>query len=847
MKVNDLQMAVVMCRSGDDRLSYEQASALFASVPISRVMNGPTSFVPVIKSGAAFNSTATADYITGLRFKGVKTHFPTAAITGTSVSKGCSFSQSELSKGWMIVRKSEGTGSSAVSSFQVTNIELSAASSAAMVATSMKEEVKVFSYTGALESFKIPAGVSSISIKAWGAGGCVFDETPIYAASHNAEYGGAGGFSAATISVKAGETVYVEVGQGARRYGSGSGGYPNGGDGYNGGCAGGGSSNVYIDGYGKPEKVVLVAGGGGGAGWYTPSGAKKQGNGAAGGGVIAQDGGANAGSGGSQTAGGQTGNGKGAALQGGASSGNGGTGGPGGGGGGYFGGASGVGGNNNTNGGGGGGSCYVGPAANGGALASNAGSKGINDYVDPAGSVRKLGDRSFSAAECMSGSGKMPPKTTDPDYLAGIATGGAIADVVQVPGWSANHKTAKGGDGRVVIRYSVPVSQVQATTSASCGTSQVEVSQLGCLYKDGERYLIGVIRQNVINPTQVSGAINLSDESKVIDDTRWQSVWNRANATSDGNWRLVAQMETSADTWETVVAPPANNIHLMKNANRLPLVKSLAAPVLTAYVYSLFHHEDSGDTWTGGDYSGIIYGGPNGYSTFGWYNQATSNNFFGAKYNYASLKMRLWLYPPVLSGTASPENTVAKSNLEGFYSTTIMDAHSGAGSVGSRSGFTSGNAKGASNGFRYNAPAGTTNYYSELKITNANWINSHGFVGVCDDVHWSVLNWTSDQGVRMMYYLGNNFSYGEQTGSTQTSTNHSSGVFAQGDILGIVVNQKAGKVNFYKNGVLLATISNTKGAGKRLHIAVSDWYFSKSLAAEMLTSPSVYVQNYLYP
>jgi hypothetical protein len=460
MKVNDLQMAVVMCRSSDDRLTYQQAAALFAAVPSSRVMNSPTSFVPVIKSGSAFNSTSTADYITGLRFKGVKTHFPTAAISGTGISKGCTFNQSEQSKGWMIVRKSEGTGSSAATSYLVTNLELSAASSAAMIATAMKEEVRIFSSTGALESFKIPDGVSSISIKAWGAGGCVFDETPNYAASHNAEYGGAGGFSAATVSVKAGETVYVEVGQGARRYGSGSGGYPNGGDGYNGGCAGGGSSNVYIDGYGKPDKLVLVAGGGGGAGWYTPAGAQKQGNGAAGGGVIAQDGGANAGSGGSQTSGGQTGNGKGAALQGGASSGNGGTGGPGGGGGGYFGGASGVGGFGNTNGGGGGGSCYVGPAANGGALASNAGSKGINDYVDPAGSVRKLGERSFSAAECMSGTGKMPPKTTDADYLAGVATGGAIADAVQVPGWSANHKTAKGGDGRVVIRYSVPVAQI---------------------------------------------------------------------------------------------------------------------------------------------------------------------------------------------------------------------------------------------------------------------------------------------------------------------------------------------------------------------------------------------------
>ncbi|NBX16702.1 MAG: hypothetical protein EBR09_04985 [Proteobacteria bacterium] len=658
MKIHDLQIAAVMCRSTDDKLTFEQVAALFAAVPSSRVMNSPTSLVPVIKSGATFNSTATADYITGLRFKGVKAHFPTAAIAGTSISKGCAFDQSEAAKGWLILRKSEGTGSSAATSYLVTNLELSAASTAAMIATSMKEEVRIFNYTGGLESFKVPNGVTSISIKAWGAGGCVFDETPNYAASHNAEFGGAGGYSAATVSVKAGETVYVEVGQGGRDV-SAPASYPNGGAGYNGGCDGGGSSNVYIDGYGKQDKLILVAGGGGGAGWYTPSGSQKQGNGAAGGGLTAQNGGANAGSGGSQTAGGQTGNGKGAALQGGASSGNGGTGGPGGGGGGYFGGASGVGGNNNTNGGGGGGSCYVGPSANGGVLASNAGSTGINDYVDPAGSVRKFADRSFSAAECTSGTGKTPPKTTDPDYVAGIAAGGAIADAKQIPGASTNWKSAAGGNGRVVIRYLMPATQVQTTITASCGTSQGEVSQLGCLHKDGERYLIGVIKQNVLSPTQVAGVINLTDESKVIDDTRWLSIWNRANATTDGNWRLVAQIETAANTWETISAPAANNIHLMKNANRLPLVKSLSAPVLTAYVYSLFHHEDNGNDWMGGDYSGIIYGGTNGYSTFGWYNQAKTNNFFGGQYNYASLKMRLWLYPPASAITATASGSSA--------------------------------------------------------------------------------------------------------------------------------------------------------------------------------------------
>ncbi len=665
MKVHDLQLAVVMCRSKDDRLTYAEAAALFSATPSSRVMSAPSALVPVIKSGVNFSSQASSDFVTGLRYKGVKTHFPAAAISGTAVDKGCAFDQSSQAKGWMILRKTEGSGSSQVSSYQVTNIELSASTYAASIAAAMKEEVKIFDYTGSLESFKIPAGVTSVEIKAWGGGGCVFDETPNYAASHNADFGGAGGFSSAKISVKPDEILYIQVAQGGQKYGSASGGYPNGGDGFNGGCAGGGSSNVFVNGYGSQDKLLLVAGGGGGAGWYTPSGSSRQGNGAAGGGLISQSGSANPGAGGNQSQGGQIGNGKGLALKGGSSSGNGGTGGPGAGGGGYFGGASGVGGNNNTNGGGGGGSCYVGLASDGKALASNAGEGDAKDYIDAAGTTRTVGGRTYSAAECLSGNGKNPPKKSDADYVAGIAMGGEIANVAQVPGWSVNHKIAKGGNGRVVLRYMVPV------TASSTGSTA----------------------------------------------------------------------------------------------------------------------------------------------------QSSSN-----------------------SGKSVP------TALGGFYSATILNAYSGAGNVGSYGGFTSGNGSGGANGFRFSAPDASINYYSELRIDNSNWNNSHGFVGVVDETHWSNSpHWGGSTGARLMYYLGNNFSYGTQTGSVQDpNIDHNSGTFVSGDILGLVVHQKQGIVKYYKNGKHFATISNTKAANTKLFIAVEDWYYKKSLAATMLTSPSQYASSYTY-
>jgi len=508
-----------------------------------------------------------------------------------------------------------------------------------------------FAYTGAIETFKVPKGVYSLEIKAWGGGGCVFDETPNYAASHNADFGGAGGFSSAVISVQPDEILSIQVAQGGQKTSSSAGGYPNGGAGYNGGCDGGGSSNVFIGGT-SAQNLILVAGGGGGAGWYTPGGAQPQGNGAPGGGLIAQSGKANPGAGGTQSEGGQTGNVKGTLLKGAAASGNGGSGGPGAGGGGYYGGASGVGGNGGTNGGGGGGSCFVGFATGGAVLVPNSGSNSSQDYIDSAGGYRLSSGRTYSMAECLSGSEKNPPKLNDVDYVAGVGRGGEKANAVQIPGYSANWKAAVGGNGRVVIRYGLPASLVATANSSPtpaassvCAADEANVPGLGCLYKEGSRYLIGVIKQNVINPSQVTGAVRPDDTSKVIDDARWQKIWNAADATSAGNWRLAAQMETSANAWENVSEPAANNIHLMKNANRLPLLKTLAAPVLTAYVYSLFHHETSGDTWTGMDYSGIIYGGPNGYSTFGWYNQAGNPSFFSTAYSYSSNRMRLWLYP----------------------------------------------------------------------------------------------------------------------------------------------------------------------------------------------------------
>lgn len=187
----------------------------------------------------------------------------------------------------------------------------------------------------------------------------------------------------------------------------------------------------------------------------------------------------------------------------------------------------------------------------------------------------------------------------------------------------------------------------------------------------------------------------------------------------------------------------------------------------------------------------------------------------------------------------------------------IISVYPGAGTVGSRSGFTNGDATGRQNGFRYDAPPATQNYIAELQVTNDNWINSHGFVGVCDETHWQFLNWTSaSNGARMMYYLGQNFSYGEETGPyarggtgslMYDQSGYTQGVYKNGDIVGIAVNQRQGRVSIYKNGIFVCSIRNDKAVNTRLYVAVSDWFFSRSLACRMLEARSQYYNSYIIP
>lgn len=237
-----------------------------------------------------------------------------------------------------------------------------------------------FSFTGAQQTWVVPAGLTTCTIRCWGAqGGSAGSGTdPTFTVLTN---GGAGGYATGDLAVTPGETLYVFVGgnpTGLHTTGNSApvaGGYNGGGTGERvgpanaSGSGGGGGASDVRQGSNVLADRVIVAGGGGSAGNYAATVANS-GNGGAGGAATGGTGTApnKNGSGGTQSAGGTTGgtggvNGSAGALGvGGAKSSSTSAVNPGSGGGGYWGG--GGGGYRTTatfgSGGGGGGSNYVG-------------------------------------------------------------------------------------------------------------------------------------------------------------------------------------------------------------------------------------------------------------------------------------------------------------------------------------------------------------------------------------------------------------------------------------------------------------------------------------------------------
>jgi hypothetical protein len=277
---------------------------------------------------------------------------------------------------------------------------------------------QTFSTSG---SYLVPAGVTNLVVKAWGAGGASGETETAQRAA-----GGSGGYVTGVLTVVPGETLNVVIGSpgsstagGASTVGAGGNGEPAP-LGNNSPAAGGGGGATGVLRTGTP--LVIAGGGGGGSSTQavTPN------NGGPGGGSsgIVGGGGAFGGGGGTQAApgaGGISSNNNGlpgvGSVGGAGSTGNGQNAPGGGGGGGYFGGGGGARGNSGGNAGaGGGGSSFSG---------------GMADVSN------------------LAGTGAVPAANTDPDYLAGKAVGGT---------------TGAGGPGLVVIIIPPSISNQSVTS-----------------------------------------------------------------------------------------------------------------------------------------------------------------------------------------------------------------------------------------------------------------------------------------------------------------------------------------------------------------------------------------------
>ena len=152
-----------------------------------------------------------------------------------------------------------------------------------------------FFSTGADQTFTVPAGVTSLHVKAWGAGGGGSSGGAGYTFAND---GGGGGFASGILAVTPGDLLTVIVGRGGKgsdhagsAYGGGTGA-----GGYQGGGGGGGRSSVRL----VNGAEVITAGAGGGGGYGNVASAPAAGGGSSGGtGGSAYDG-----LGGTQSAGG---------------------------------------------------------------------------------------------------------------------------------------------------------------------------------------------------------------------------------------------------------------------------------------------------------------------------------------------------------------------------------------------------------------------------------------------------------------------------------------------------------------------------------------------------------------
>ena len=188
-----------------------------------------------------------------------------------------------------------------------------------------------YSYTGSNQTWTAPAGVTSITLSAWGAGGgggsCAIAGST---ATDSGDGGGGAGFCGATVTTTPSTTYSILVGQSSISVDSTS--ATNNATAYGGGGNGGGQASQRLGGTGGGRtefsigggvnvpagtRILVAAGGGGGSSVYHSPELARDGAGAGGGGTtgLSGEGTGTVPTGGTQSAGGTAGTGNGAVAQ----------------------------------------------------------------------------------------------------------------------------------------------------------------------------------------------------------------------------------------------------------------------------------------------------------------------------------------------------------------------------------------------------------------------------------------------------------------------------------------------------------------------------------------------------
>ena len=331
---------------------------------------------------------------------------------------------------------------------------------------------QIFTYTGTIQTFNIPSGVSSVNIYCWGAGGgnSMCTQT---AGSYIGSRGGNGGFVKATLAIPSGTTsLAIIVGQGGRKgvsnslsgkaFGGGGDGISGNTDWYVGG--GGGFSGVFVNDANMtiissyqvntsatPFIIAGAGGGGGGADSSTSSSITHGGNGGTDNGNDSS--GSTIGGGGTQTTGGTgtVGN-EGAKYRGG----------------------------NGDNFSAGGGSGWYGGGTRDTPGGLVGGGGGGSSYINSSYTITNI-----TNIKTTTNGTATAPANTESYYQSGIAVG--------APTTTTTGGLANGGNGLVVIEYFV-----KRNDGITAGETLVQATNSSIAVVENSKYLI-----NYENPTNI--------------------------------------------------------------------------------------------------------------------------------------------------------------------------------------------------------------------------------------------------------------------------------------------------------------------------------------------------------